>query len=321
MTFRVNAKHFSITWPQYSCEKQELWEFINSKYKIKRSIICEEFHQDNHFHMHMYAEFEKKINITNDKVFDYPGHGVNKNGHPNIQATSNITGWIIYLRKSDPKTHEFNMNTEVSRTKAPVIENLYNLARETHDEELFYTECRISKINFMYAQHAWTKVIKQASIHQITKDTIIGGEIKAEILIGWSPPDPRISVWIKGPTGCGKTTWAKQYCNKPALFVTNTDSLRQFIPGYHVSIIFDDMDFSHLPLSTQIYIVDVDDDRQIHARYQNSQIPKGVQKIFLSNEEIFSDYDPILRRLQKLTIPIPTILVGTTPKKNYHLIN
>lgn len=91
------------------------------------------------------------------------------------------------------------------------------------------------------------------------------------------------SLVIVGPPGCGKTTWAKKWSPKPALFIRHLDSLALFRPE-HRSIIFDDLDFKHLPVSTQKYLVDYENLAEIHCRYRVARIPAGVPRIFTCNE-------------------------------------
>jgi len=110
------------------------------------------------------------------------------------------------------------------------------------------------------------------------------------------------SLIIQGPAGCGKTNWAKLNCDKPALFVSHLDRLKDLKPDYHKSIIFDDLDFKHLPRTSQIHLVDRENPRDIHIRYRVAHIPSGIQKIFTSNEEPFIRDDAIKRRTKWMII-------------------
>lgn len=90
-------------------------------------------------------------------------------------------------------------------------------------------------------------------------------------------------VW--GPPGCGKTEFAKAHFPKGCLFVCHIDDLMKFKPDIHEGIVFDDMNFCHLPRSTQIYLLDVDNPRSIHCRNYTAFIPAGTKKIFTCNEK------------------------------------
>lgn len=110
--------------------------------------------------------------------------------------------------------------------------------------------------------------------------------------------DRSIILW--GEAGIGKTEYAK-YLLPKALFVSHMDDLGSFNEDYD-GIIFDDMDFRHLPRSAQIHITDVDNNRSIHIRYKIASIPAHTKKIFLTNVfngEIFDINDAAInRRLQ-----------------------
>lgn len=110
----------------------------------------------------------------------------------------------------------------------------------------------------------------------------------------------RQSLVIIGPSGCGKTTIARHIAPKPALFCTHVDTLRQFRPGYHKSIIFDDVNFTHIPREGQINIVEFEQPRAIHVRYGVVTIPAGVVKVFTANVLPISTNDPAIARRVKL---------------------
>lgn len=89
--------------------------------------------------------------------------------------------------------------------------------------------------------------------------------------------------YLWGPSGYGKTEWATAQFNNP-LFCSHIDNLKQFKPGQHDGIIFDDMSFAHIPRETAIAICDWDKPRQIHCRTSCAFIPPETKKIFLSNK-------------------------------------
>jgi hypothetical protein len=108
------------------------------------------------------------------------------------------------------------------------------------------------------------------------------------------------STIFHGAAGIGKTEYAK-YLLPNALFVSHLDDLGGFNEDYE-GIIFDDMSFVHLPRTSQIHLVDMENDRSIHIRYKTATIPARTPKIFLTNEaggHIFDINDAaIMRRLE-----------------------
>ncbi len=112
--------------------------------------------------------------------------------------------------------------------------------------------------------------------------------------------DATTSHHFVGLSGIGKTSYLRSRY-PGALIVSHMDDLTRFVPEVHEAIIFDDMSFTHMPRSAQIHILDVDDDRSIHVRYQTAFIPAGTLKFFTSNEEdIFLNTDRAINR--RLTV-------------------
>lgn len=111
------------------------------------------------------------------------------------------------------------------------------------------------------------------------------------------PKEGSIILW--GHSGIGKTQFALALLGPKVLFVSHIDDLAKFDSLYHTGIIFDDMNFDHIPRSAQIHIVDQDQPRSIHCRYKCASIPAHTPKIFTTNVEngnIFLIGDPAIKR-------------------------
>lgn len=116
----------------------------------------------------------------------------------------------------------------------------------------------------------------------------------------WPQELPETVTIFWGESGVGKTCFAKALLPN-ALMVSHIDDLRLFQKDEHDGIIFDDMDFGHIPRTAQIHLVDSDDDRSIHCRYDCAVIPAGTKKIFTTNNfegRIFLDDPAINRRIK-----------------------
>lgn len=85
-----------------------------------------------------------------------------------------------------------------------------------------------------------------------------------------------------GEAGIGKTQYALAKL-PDALVVSHIDDLKDFDPSIHHGIIFDDMDFCHLPVTSQIHLLDWDMPRSIHVRYGVATIPAQTVKVFTTN--------------------------------------
>ncbi len=94
--------------------------------------------------------------------------------------------------------------------------------------------------------------------------------------------DWSVSHIFYGPTNSWKTQWALAHFATP-LFVSHIDKLKHFSATTHDGIIFDDMDFNHWPRTSQIHLVDQEQERDINLRYVCGKIPAGTKKIFTTN--------------------------------------
>lgn len=112
-------------------------------------------------------------------------------------------------------------------------------------------------------------------------------------------PDWTKSIVVVGPTGIGKTQYTKTLIPNPYM-LRHIDKLKKFNSLFHGALLFDDMEFTHWPVSSQIHLVDTMDDADINVKHAFVTIPAGTKRIFTCNNERFPfSSDPaVLRRLQ-----------------------
>lgn len=171
---------------------------------------------------------------------------------------------------------------------------LRQVCEETEEEWQWMEYCLQERIGFQYARWFWN------DIHLDTITIRPGEDIEGAICepLGayrWNRLQHPV-ITVVGPAGCGKTTWAKLYAPRPSLFVSHIDQLRLFKPGFHKSIIFDDMNVSHWPRESQIHLLDFENSRAIHLRHVVATIPAGIFKIFTSNHQNWNLQDAAIRR-------------------------
>lgn len=114
--------------------------------------------------------------------------------------------------------------------------------------------------------------------------------------------DMEYSHIIWGESGCGKTSYIKSLY-PTCLIVSHVDDLLNFDQEKHSAILFDDMSFTHIPREAQIHLVDQDDERSIHCRYQTACIPAHTPKYFTTNVDggaIFNLLDSAIKRRVKV---------------------
>lgn len=157
--------------------------------------------------------------------------------------------------------------------------------------------CIEEKVSFPYMETIWE------SSHVKRPSTLYQDDVFDETMVQslrdfrWIDNDLK-SLVINGSPGCGKTNWAKKHSKKPSLFVSHLDRLKDFDDAFHKSIIFDDMDFNHLPRTSQIHLVDRENPRDVHIRYRVAHIPSKIQKIFTTNGFPFTADNAIKRRTE-----------------------
>lgn len=305
--FRLNAKKVFATWSQSGeWELDELYKFINDKYPLEKALLAKEHHQDGNLHFHAALEFKKKVDIRNSRVFDY------KNIHPSLEPMRNWDGAMIYLTKEESKQYG-NWESEA------VGDNPYSMLRQKEfSREEFMGDCCKRKIPFAYAIDAWRNyentsnttfdedpnlpiphaLLKILSLPTITNPNTSPPPVGGDEASGPKEPPTggsQQSLVLMGPSGIGKTNWALKHAPKPTLLVSHVDDLKK-LSKRHKSIIFDDVDFTHWPVTSQIHITDCAVPRTIHVRYGTVTIPNGIVKIFTCNNACLSWNNQAIRR-------------------------
>lgn len=284
-TFRFQGKKAFLTYSQADIDTPSLYAFLQGKGRVVYAIIAKEEHQDGGLHTHALVEFESKLRFRDPRFFDYEGN------HPSIETPRNLMAAISYCKK-DGNFMEFGTDEHGDD------DDLFAIARSSAYED-WVNYCIKKKIAYQYMDVIWRRVTDVNTIMETPQTEAVICDNNLDALR--FPEESRKSFVIQGPSGIGKSTWAKREAPKPALWVTHMDDLRAFDGSRHKSIIFDDMSFLHMPREAQIHIVDNDDTRSIHIRYGVARIPAGTKKIFTCNGPIFTEDPAIARRIIKHT--------------------
>lgn len=122
-------------------------------------------------------------------------------------------------------------------------------------------------------------------------------------------PPAFTSLFVSGPSGTGKTRWAiAQF--QSCLLVSHMDTLKQFMPGRHDGIVFDDMNFLRLTPQEAIHLLDWEMPRTINVKFGSVTIPANTQKIFTNNRTFHDsmpvcspeEYNALARRVNIITV-------------------
>lgn len=288
--FRFSATKLFLTYARPTTEhqsftNQELICFLKEKTNSKYIISCKEKHQDGSDHFHALCYFQSRCNFKDPRKFDFNGW------HPKWEAPRNIQATINYIKKDGDFLEEGEYVVEVDYTQR---------ALQFDNKSEWMSFCVNNKITFPYANYFWQNA-HPAPTATITDNPTAGTLNRALSHFTFDEWDTRSCVLV-GPTGCGKTVWAKRNAPKPALMVSHLDQLKNFDPNIHKSIIFDDMVFKHYPIQSQIHLVDQYEARAIHCRYMCAIIPEKTPKIFTCNERPFDLHPAINRRIRLFNI-------------------
>lgn len=302
-TFRFNAQRVLLTYPQCDAlTKEDVLFTLQERYHIELHCVAEETHRDEGRHIHALLKFKSKLNERGADCFDV-NDGV-KQYHPNIKSVARGKAhWEKaheYVEKEDPTplcNIAHKMSWEDIVTTANSEEEFLRLVLKHYPEKYCLN---LQRLEYMARKQygGCANTIPEGWTPQY--DHSVPGELS---YLEELPTKFEKTLVITGPPGCGKTTWAKEWAPKPALFVRHLDSLARFRPE-HRSIIFDDLDFRHLPPSTQKYLVDYENLAEVHIRYNVARIPAGVPRIITANEYPLLEEgvhgDAINRRVNKI---------------------
>lgn len=300
---RLQGKYLFLTYPKadFDIDPYELWLRTKLGTKYVGSIICRELHQDGTHHRHVAIELSSRLDTTRGQTyFDYEGF------HGNYQTARNFRAVKKYCQKTEDwkgygkyENYEDTSDTPENERFSGRVSDAVDICTMCTDFSQWITWCLSKGISSGYCTLVWNTV-KRVSTSKIYDTDAIEGTISLPDLSELAfDLDTRRALVLQGPTGIGKTTWAKLHAPKPALMVSHLDALKTFTTDIK-TIIFDDMEFSHLPVTSQIHIVDMTDDRQIHCRHHVAVIPKNTYKIFTCNPSRFpfSRDDAIMRRIE-----------------------
>lgn len=282
------SKYWCFTLNNYTNEEEENIRTIGNADSTSYMVWGREIGENQTPHLQGYVEFSTRLRLPQVKrLLGNRVHLESRRGTAEEAA--------IYCKK-DGDSEEFGVISAPSPGRRTDLETVVQEIRSG-------TTLRELWSNHTSTMIRYSKGIRQAMMELMPIQEHAGFDLDS------FPFHPLIfqqnrSVIIWGQSGARKTSYVTSRFPRICM-VSHMDDLLNFKPDEHDGILFDDMDFKHIPRTAQIHLVDVDFDRSIHIRYTTVTIPKHTLKIFTTNEDngdIFLNDPAINRRIQKIHI-------------------
>lgn len=286
---RLSAKAFFLTYSQSEIERVTLIQWINRQ-KPQRAILGMEHHADGNTHWHMLIEYERQKEIRNLQFFDRVNRWY-RDEHPNIKVWKRSEGstyeqWLVnhwkYCAKEDPTPYMVGEapNVKEKRKREAKFQMAMQLARAegVNSAMDFLEENCAFEVVTKYDQivRALTAIRNKSARPRTAPRALCSFDRAPLIIDGW-----RV-LYINGPTGCGKTAWARALLPEAAV-VRHRDQLRDV--DFSKGVIFDDFDVSHWPPTAVIHLLDWEESSGIDVKHGHVVIPENTRKIFTHNGE------------------------------------
>ncbi len=321
--FRIRSKSYFLTQPNCGLSPEEGKEKIEEIIKKEETnlsllLIGQEKHKDeSKEHLHCYLELKKTFRTQNPFVFDLKS-SEKKKQHGNYQSARNKRKVINQILKKGKKVWicEKIKKRLVENEQLSVEETIIYLSRkgdlkgamDLYEKEK-PKEFLKNHISMEKSLQILYKRKKEGKGKQAQKSFKVPEKVKK-----WfeTSKNKEKSLWVSGESGLGKTQLIISLCEKQklrVLRVTHKENLHNFSAEDHDIILFDDQ---HFPGNREdkISLVDSSMESTIEHKWGHKEIPKKVQKVFLSNqspEEKFKlkedgKRDPIRRRIQHVEV-------------------
>jgi len=286
----LSGTNFLLTWSQAPhLTKEMIRDHLLSIANVSSLAIGKESHADGGVHFHAMVIFSKKIQKS-PKSFAI----LNRTADVKIPnrkigsiAQSVVNMWN-YAIKEDP--HPLLMGDPPRGPKRSrddvrneVFAQAFNLASTESVESAMKHLCSESPFDLLTR---YDTIERGLTIHRarvMRQKTPV--RPLSDFPLAPSVPDNWKNLFLNGPTGLGKTQFAKALLPE-ATIVSHTDQLRTV--DFSKGIIFDDFAISHWPPAAAIHLLDWDEPRGINVKHGHVVIPPHTRKIFTFNDRFHS---------------------------------
>lgn len=288
--WRFQGKKGFFTWAQCPVSKEAALEQLTAALKtwdLVKYRIAREYHEDGEPHLHAFIQCRKKISTTNVHFVDLVDTDKNVY-HGNYQTCRNPEAVKEYCKKDGDFIENTGEGLFATLIQVAADEGVKRALEVLKDQnpELYVRDSKRIKSNLQLAVPPAGQAVDPTF-------TFLPDPTAVKY---WTLHKHEFSLWIRGKSNTGKSSYALSLFGGRGLLVSHMDQLKTLDPEYHTGLVFDDMSFTHWPRSSVIHLVDVKQRRAINVKHSVAILPAGFPRVFVSNDNIWPCEDKALKR-------------------------
>nr|QTT61773.1 replication-associated protein [Opuntia virus 2-DBG_56] len=315
-SFCVKAKNIFLTYPQCSLSKEEVLhqlQHIHLPSNKKYIKIAKELHEDGQPHLHVLIQFEGKVQITNNRLFDLVSPTRSAHFHPNIQGAKSSSDVKSYIDKDGDTLEwgEFQIDGRSARggcqkanesyakaLNASSIEEALQILKEEQPKDYFLQHHNIlsnaQKI-FQRPPQPWNPPYPLSSFTNVPEEMQEWADDYFGRPLNQRPIRPK-SIIIEGNSRTGKTCWARSL-GKHNYLSGHLDFNANVYSNEVEYNVIDDVAPTYLKMKHWKELIGAQRDWQSNCKYGKPvQIKGGIPAIILCNPGEGSSFRDFLEK-------------------------
>nr|QTT61783.1 replication-associated protein [Opuntia virus 2-DBG_56] len=315
-SFCVKTKNIFLTYPQCSLSKEEVLhqlQHIHLPSNKKYIKIARELHEDGQPHLHVLIQFEGKVQITNNRLFDLVSPTRSAHFHPNIQGAKSSSDVKSYIDKDGDTLEwgEFQIDGRSARggcqkanesyakaLNASSIEEALQILKEEQPKDYFLQHHNIlsnaQKI-FQRPPQPWNPPYPLSSFTNVPEEMQEWADDYFGSPLNQRPIRPK-SIIIEGNSRTGKTCWARSL-GKHNYLSGHLDFNANVYSNEVEYNVIDDIAPTYLKMKHWKELIGAQRDWQSNCKYGKPvQIKGGIPAIILCNPGEGSSFRDFLEK-------------------------